>query len=158
MLFFEPLIPLGKDISVHKLRGKFSDPPTLCPYLVKGDAMNLTLIYNNVTSFPSRSLPMLSWFYVQDRYLSCSRTILGSRFHPYRKPMTPNNCIHFCMKGILKKICKNSLKNFRQLKTGRLKRSQFSFLFLSSENLKKMFYFFTYILIDYLLHEITKEF
>ena len=80
--FFEPLIPLGKDISVHKLRGKFSDPPTLCPYLVKGDAMNLTLIYNNVTSFPSWILPMLSWFYVQDRYLSCSRTIEGSSFQP----------------------------------------------------------------------------
>ena len=44
------------------------------------------------------------------------------------------------------------------LKTGRLKRSQFSFLFLSSKNLEKMFYFFTYILIDYLVHEITKEF
>ena len=44
------------------------------------------------------------------------------------------------------------------LKTGRQKRSQFSFTFLSSENFKKMFYFFTYILIDYLVYEITKEF
>ena len=32
--------------------------------------------------FPSWILPMLSWFYVQDRYLSCSRTILVSQFHP----------------------------------------------------------------------------
>ena len=29
---------------------------------------------------------------------------------------------------------------------------------LSSENLKKMFYSFTYILVDYLVHEIIKEF
>ena len=37
--------------------------------------------HGKVTSFPSWILPMLSWFYVQDRYLSCSRTILGSSFH-----------------------------------------------------------------------------
>ena len=54
---------------------------------------------------------------------------------------------------------KSSLTNWIfSLKTGRLKRSQFSFLFLSSEKLKKLFYFFTYILIDNLVHEITKEF
>ena len=52
----------------------------------------------------------------------------------------------------------SSFHSMTYVKTGRLKRSQFSFLFLSSENLKKMFYFFTYILIDYLVHEITKEF
>ena len=46
----------------------------------------------------------------------------------------------------------------KSLKTGRLKRSQFSFLFLSIENLEKMFYSFTYISIDYLVHGITKEF
>ena len=44
------------------------------------------------------------------------------------------------------------------VKTGRLKRSQFSILFLSCENLRKCFILFTYILIDYLFHEITKEF
>ena len=38
--------------------------------------------HGKVTSFPSWNLPMLFWFYDQDRYLSCSRTILGSRFHP----------------------------------------------------------------------------
>ena len=41
--------------------------------------MNLTLIFNY---FPSWNLPMLSQFYVQDRYFPCSRTILGSSFHP----------------------------------------------------------------------------
>ena len=51
-----------------------------------------------------------------------------------------------------------SVLDISYVKTGLLKRSQFSFLFLSSENLKKVFYFFTYILIDYLVHEITKEF
>ena len=54
-----------------------------------------------------------------------------------------------CTQGILKITL--------YVKTGRLKRSQFSFLILSSENLKKMFDFFTYILINYLVHEITKE-
>ena len=34
--------------------------------------------HGKVTSFPSWILPMLSWFYVQDRYLSCSRTIIGN--------------------------------------------------------------------------------
>ena len=48
--------------------------------LLKGDAMNLTLIYNDVTPFPSWIL--LSWYPVQDRYLSCSRTIIGSTFPP----------------------------------------------------------------------------
>ena len=56
-----------------------------------------------------------------------------------------------------------AISNFSSLlalyiKTGWLKRSQFSFLCLSSENLKKMLYSFTYILSDYLVHEITKEF
>ena len=37
--------------------------------------------HGNMTSFLSWILPMLSWFYVQDRYLSCQRTILGSIFH-----------------------------------------------------------------------------
>ena len=50
--------------------------------LLKGDAMNLTLIYNNATSFPSWIQLMLSWFYFQDRYLNCSRTILESSFNP----------------------------------------------------------------------------
>ena len=59
-------------------RGRLCPPPIL----LKGDAVNLTLIYNDVTSFPSWTLPMLSWFYVQDRYLSCSRTIIGSTFLP----------------------------------------------------------------------------
>ena len=53
--------------------------------------MNLTLIYNNVTSFTSWILPMLSWFYVQGRYLSCSRTILVVFIH--RNPLTPKKCI-----------------------------------------------------------------
>ena len=38
--------------------------------------------HEKVIPFPSWILPMLSWFYVQDRYLSCSRTILVSQFHP----------------------------------------------------------------------------
>ena len=38
--------------------------------------------HGKVTSFPSWILPMLSWFYVQDRYLSCSRTILLSGHVP----------------------------------------------------------------------------
>ena len=37
--------------------------------------------HGNMTSFLSWILPMLSWFYVQDRYLSCQRTNLGSIFH-----------------------------------------------------------------------------
>ena len=37
--------------------------------------------HGKVTSFPSWILPMLSWFYVQERFLSCPKTILGSRFH-----------------------------------------------------------------------------
>ena len=36
----------------------------------------------NVTSFLSWILQMLPWIYVQDKYLTCSRTILESRFHP----------------------------------------------------------------------------
>ena len=46
----------------------------------------------NVTSFLSWILPMLSWFYVQDNYLSCQRTILVSIFI-HRKPMTPKKYI-----------------------------------------------------------------
>ena len=38
--------------------------------------------HGKVTPFISWILPMLSWFYVQDSYLSCSRTILVSQFHP----------------------------------------------------------------------------
>ena len=38
--------------------------------------------HGKVTAFPSWNLPTLFWFYVQDRYLSCSRTILVSQFHP----------------------------------------------------------------------------
>ena len=44
------------------------------------------------------------------------------------------------------------------VKTGRLKRSQISILFLSIKNLRRRFDLFTYISIDYLVHEITKEF
>ena len=44
-------------------------------------ANNCQLLHMKVTSFPSWFLPMLCWFYVQDLYLSCSRTILGSSFH-----------------------------------------------------------------------------
>ena len=39
--------------------------------------------HGKVTSFPSWILPMISWSYVQDRYLSYPRTILGSSFHTY---------------------------------------------------------------------------
>ena len=46
----------------------------------------------------------------------------------------------------------------KYIKTGRLKMSQLSILFLSYENLRKCFILFTYILIDYLVHEITKDF
>ena len=35
-----------------------------------------------MTSFQTQILPMLSWFYIQDRYLSCPRIILRSNFHP----------------------------------------------------------------------------
>ena len=38
--------------------------PRIFPPWVKGDAMNFTLIYNNVASFPFRILPMISWFCV----------------------------------------------------------------------------------------------
>ena len=38
--------------------------------------------HGKVTSFPSWILPMLSWFYVQDRYLSCPKAIVGRSFHP----------------------------------------------------------------------------
>ena len=38
-------------------------------------------LYGNMTSFLSWILPMLYWFYVQDRYLSCPKIILGSSFH-----------------------------------------------------------------------------
>ena len=44
------------------------------------------------------------------------------------------------------------------IKTGRLKRSQFMILFFSSKTLRKFFIFLIYILIDYLVHEISKEF
>ena len=55
---------------------------------LKGDAMNLTLRYDNVTSFPSWILPMQSWFYVQDRYLSCHVVVFI-----HRKPLTPKKCM-----------------------------------------------------------------
>ena len=42
--------------------------------------------HGKVTSFPSWILPMLSWFYVQDRYLSCPKTILGSSFIHMKPP------------------------------------------------------------------------
>ena len=44
------------------------------------------------------------------------------------------------------------------IKTGRLKRSQFTSLFFSSKISRKCFVFLIYILIDYLVHEISKEF
>ena len=51
---------------------------------------NLSMMYHTVykphhgkvASFPSWFMPMLSWIYVQDRYLSYPRTILESIFHP----------------------------------------------------------------------------
>ena len=44
-----------------------------------------------MTPFLSWILPMLSQFYVQDRYLSCPRTILGSSFHTQEASDTKKN-------------------------------------------------------------------
>jgi len=46
----------------------------------------------------------------------------------------------------------------KQVKTGRLKSSQFAILFFSSKTLRKCFIFLIYILIDCLVHEISKNF
>ena len=45
-----------------------------------------------------------------------------------------------------------------QIKTGRLKRSQFSIQLFISWKLQKLFYFLTCILADFVADEITKEF
>ena len=65
----------------------------------------------------------------------------------YRPKVSAKLCFDFCIGPKPKYI-----------KTGRLKMSQLSILFLSYENLRKCFILFTYIPIDYLVHEITKEY
>ena len=88
-------------------------------------------------------------------FLIVSMTIISYVF------MDPNVLYHNVVKIFLKRnihILMLVLQDRRYLKTGRLKRSQISILFLSIKNLRRLFYLFTYILIDYLVHEITEEF
>ena len=59
-------------------------------------------------------------------------------------------------KGLL--INCNLKYDINNIKTGRLKRSQFTILFFSSNTSRQCFIFLIYILIDYLVHEIFKEF
>ena len=79
--------PNDKYLSISRLKYFFStsDLPIhdilYCLQANNGQFLHMQH-HGKVASFPSWILPMLSWFYVQDRYLSCSRTILVSQFHP----------------------------------------------------------------------------
>ena len=80
-------------------------------------------------------------------FLIVSMTIISYVF------MDPNVLYHNVVKIFLKRnihILMFVLQDRRYLKTGRLKRSQISILFLSIKNLRRRFDLFTYISIDYL--------
>ena len=59
---------------------------------------------------------------------------------------------------LMGKLCAPVRDEVIDIKTGRLKRSQFSTQLFLSENFRKYFIFFTCILPDYVADEITKEF